>query len=76
LFKQKEAIMEKELEFNVDGMTCGNCVAHVKKAIEEINGVETAQVSLEEKKVKVSTNGQVNPAQIKEAIEEAGYDVV
>ncbi len=68
--------MEKELEFNVDGMTCGNCVAHVKKAIEEINGVETAQVSLEEKKVKVSTNGQVNPAQIKEAIEEAGYDVV
>ena len=68
--------MEKELEFNVDGMTCGNCVAHVKKAVEEINGVEAALVSLEEKKVKVRTNGQVNPAQIREAIEEAGYDVV
>ncbi len=68
--------MEKELEFNVEGMTCGNCVAHVKKAVEEINGVEAAQVSLEEKKVKIRTNGQVNPAQIREAIEEAGYDVV
>ncbi|MBK1780043.1 heavy-metal-associated domain-containing protein [Advenella sp. WQ 585] len=68
--------MEKELEFNVEGMTCGNCVAHVKKAVEEINGVEAALVSLEEKKVKVRTNGQVNPAQIREAIEEAGYDVV
>ena len=68
--------MEKELEFNVDGMTCGNCVAHVKKAVEEINGVEAALVSLEEKKVKIRTNGQVNPAQIRETIEEAGYDVV
>lgn len=68
--------MEKELEFKVDGMTCGNCVAHVKKALEEIKGVEAAQVSLEEKKVKVSTNGQVSPAQIRQAIEDAGYDVV
>ncbi|MFV9474218.1 heavy-metal-associated domain-containing protein [Advenella sp. RU8] len=68
--------MEKELEFNVDGMTCGNCVAHVKKAIAQISGVESVEVSLEEKKVKVSTNGQVTAAQITEAIEEEGYDVV
>lgn len=68
--------MEKELEFKVDGMTCGNCVAHVKKAVEEISGVVTAQVSLEEKTVKVSTNGQVSPEKIKEAIEEEGYEVV
>ncbi|MBV4396694.1 heavy-metal-associated domain-containing protein [Advenella alkanexedens] len=68
--------MEKELEFKVDGMSCGNCVAHVKKALEEIKGVEAAQVSLEEKTVKVSTNGQVSMAQIRQAIEDAGYDVI
>ena len=31
----------------VEGMTCQNCVRHVKTALEGVDGVDTAEVSLE-----------------------------
>ena len=37
--------MEKKL--NVQGMMCHKCVAHVKKALEAIDGVEEAVVDLD-----------------------------
>lgn len=68
--------MATELQFNLEGMSCGKCVAHVREAVEELAGVEKAEVSLEQKSVKVSTNGQVSADQVKAAIQEAGYEVV
>lgn len=43
--KPKEIIMEKKL--SVEGMMCQHCVAHVKKALEGIEGVEEAVVDLD-----------------------------
>lgn len=68
--------MATELQFKVEGMSCGKCVANVREAVEELVGVEKAEVSLEQKSVKVSTNGQVNADQVRAAIQEAGYEVV
>lgn len=42
---EKETVMEKTL--NVEGMMCQHCVAHVKKALEGVEGVEEAVVDLD-----------------------------
>ena len=58
----------------IEGMSCGHCVAHVKDALEGIDGVSSVEVSLEGKYATVETD--VNDKILKEAIEEEGYDVI
>ena len=71
--KEKEggSIMNKTVK--VEGMMCQHCVAHVKKALEALKGVQTAEVSLEQKQAVLTCTEQVADAEIKAAIEEAGY---
>lgn len=66
--------MKKILE--IDGMTCAHCAARVKKELEKIEGVESVEVNVEEKKAVVSLNTAVTEEEQKAAIEEAGYKVV
>ena len=62
--------VEEVLE--VEGMKCEHCAARVKEALKKIN--VKAQVSLEEKKVRVSYNSnKVNQEQIKNQINELGF---
>ncbi|UOQ94024.1 copper chaperone CopZ [Halobacillus shinanisalinarum] len=61
---------------NVKGMTCGHCESSVKAALQELNGVQDVNVDLSTGKVDVSYEGDVSDDQMKEAIEEQGYDVV
>ncbi|GEQ21801.1 hypothetical protein CBU02nite_23070 [Clostridium butyricum] len=58
----------------IEGMSCEHCVAHVKDALEGIDGVSKVEVSLEGKYATVETD--VNDEILKEAIEEEGYDVM
>lgn len=60
----------------VEGMSCSHCVRAVTSALEELPGVESAQVSLEEKTAAVSHSGEVGLDRMKSAIEEAGYEVL
>ena len=59
----------------VEGMSCGHCEKAVKGALGELAGVSKVEVNLEAKKVEVEGENLVD-SEIKEAIEEAGYDVV
>ena len=59
----------------VEGMSCGHCEAAVKKAVGALEGVESVGVNLEAKKVEVEGNNLEDNI-IKEAIEDAGYDVI
>lgn len=59
----------------VEGMTCNNCVRHVKEALEELQGVKTVKVDLEGKKAVIDLSQEVSDKQITDAIEDAGYDV-
>lgn len=61
-------------KIQIEGMSCGHCVAHVREALEEIRGIESVEVSLEEKCATIVGNAAEDD--IKEAIDEAGYDVV
>jgi copper chaperone len=61
----------------VEGMSCSHCENRVKKAVGGLDGVRSVSVSLEDKTVTVELDSSaVTEQQIKEAIEEQGYDVV
>ncbi|MBP5554015.1 MAG: heavy metal translocating P-type ATPase [Lachnospiraceae bacterium] len=64
----------REMKIKVNGMMCAHCEAHVKKALEAIDGIESAIASHEENMVTITTSKDVDEALIKEAVAEAGYE--
>ena len=71
--KQEENDMEKVIE--IKGMMCGHCEAHVKKALEALEGVASAEASHEKGTAVVQLSGSVDDAVLKKAVEEEGYEV-
>ncbi|MBB6453481.1 copper chaperone [Salirhabdus euzebyi] len=64
------------ITLNVSGMTCGHCEASVKGALKDLDGVQNVDVNLATGKVDVQyEEGKVTEAEMKEAVEEQGYDV-
>lgn len=59
----------------VEGMSCGHCVNAVETSVGELNGVSSVKVDLVNKEVTVEFNDEVTLDQIKETIEDQGYDV-
>ena len=68
----KEIVMEKKL--SVEGMMCQHCVAHVKKALEGIEGVEEAVVDLESNTATAKLSTDVADQVLIDAIVDAGYE--
>lgn len=68
----KEETMEKVL--HVEGMMCEKCVAHVKKGLERVAGVEEALVDLEAKKATVKLSAEVPDQTLIDAVVEEGYE--
>ena len=64
-----------ETVLKVDGMTCNHCKAAVTKAVEKVSGVNSVDVNLESKEVKINHNEATVIEAVKEAIEDQGYDV-
>lgn len=59
----------------VEGMSCEHCVKAVKAALTELTEVDSVEVDLSLKKVVVQGEGLVEE-KLKEAIDEAGYEVL
>ena len=60
----------------VESMSCMHCVNAIKKAVGGLKGVETVEVDLNGKTVAVSYDEEkVTLSDIKNAIEDQGYDV-
>ncbi|WP_273700687.1 heavy metal translocating P-type ATPase [Eggerthella lenta] len=70
---EKESTMEKTL--NVEGMMCQHCVAHVKRALEGVAGVEEAVVDLDAGTATAKLAHDVPEDVLAAAIVEAGYEV-
>jgi len=65
--------MVKE-SMGVQGMTCGNCVKHVEKALKGVHGVASVAVSLDEHKATVEFDPAIaGHRAMAEAVQEAGY---
>ena len=60
---------------NVDGMNCGGCVKSVTGILQAVDGVASAEVSLENKSATVSFDpAKTSAAALVEAVEEGGYE--
>ncbi|EMB26177.1 heavy metal translocating P-type ATPase [Treponema denticola] len=73
----KNKIKEKELMntvLKVNGMQCQHCVSHVKEALTKISGV-SAEIDLGAKTATITHPESVSVADLKKAIEDAGYTV-
>ena len=65
------------IQLNIQGMTCNGCVNSVKNVLQKTPGVTGVEVSLEQNRATVTYDPkQANPAQLKAAVEDAGYDVI
>lgn len=59
----------------IEGMMCGHCSGRVKKALEAMAGVETAEVSHETGTAEVTLRGDVFDEALAKAVTDAGYKV-
>ena len=69
-----ETIMEKTI--NIEGMMCTHCEATVKKALEALDGVDSAIVSHEKGTAVVSFSQEVADEVLTKAVEDKDYKVI
>ena len=67
-------LKENTMKISVKGMMCGHCEMHVKKALEAIDGITSANASHESGTVTIETSKDVDEAAIKAAVTDAGYE--
>jgi Cu+-exporting ATPase len=62
-------------KYDVTGMTCASCVAHVEKSVRKLEGVENVEVNLLTNSMVVHFNElQLNSTFIEKSVESAGYE--
>ena len=71
--KEDTNAMKKTMK--IEGMMCGHCEATVKKALEAIEGVASADVSHESGTAVVTLSAPVEDAALKKAVEDKDYKV-
>ena len=71
--KKENKTMEKTMK--IEGMMCPHCEATVKKTLEAIDGVESAEVSHEKGSAVLTMSKNVEDSVLKRAVEDAGYKV-
>lgn len=77
--KSKKRIEKENVEMKktmmIEGMMCGHCEARVKKCLETLDGVESAEVSHEKGTAVVTLSAEVADEVLKKAVEEQDYMV-
>jgi copper chaperone CopZ len=71
--------MERTTVIDVAGMNCHHCVKAVTTEVRKVDGVLAVQVELRTdvpSEVTVTSDSFLDPAALREAVDEAGYDVV
>ena len=58
----------------IEGMSCENCVKHVKEALEAVAGVKSVEVSLNDKTAAIEHGDDLSPLVLKAAVIEEGYE--
>ena len=68
--------MKQQAVIKVDGMSCNHCKQAVEAAVKKITGVVVAEVNLAEKTLQVEyDNEKADMAMIRQAVEDAGFEV-
>lgn len=67
----------EQIVMSVGGMSCQGCVKNVSGVLQGLPGVEKVEVSLEAAQVSISYDPQkADLSQFREAVENAGFDVL
>jgi copper chaperone len=67
--------MSTTTTITVDGMTCGHCVNAVQTEVGKLDGVTDVAVDLASGQVTIVANQAPDAGALREAVEEAGYEV-
>jgi copper chaperone len=62
--------------YTVEGMTCEHCVSAVSAEVGRLDGVTGVDVDLAGGTVTVTSAAALDDAEVREAVDEAGYEVV
>lgn len=67
------SIAQREFNLDIEGMTCASCVGRVEKALRKVNGVIDANINLATESARVHAAGDVQLADLLNAVNSAGY---
>lgn len=62
------------IKVSIDGMSCQNCVRHVKQALENLDSVTAAEVAIGSAELQVTDD--LTDAQLAAALDEEGFDLI
>lgn len=66
--------MNMQQHFPIQGMTCGNCIRHVEKALNNLSGISKLEVNLEKHDALVEYDSTlVTYEAMASALKDAGY---
>ena len=71
--------LDRTVELSINGMTCGHCVASVTEELSEVPGVLNVEVILNSgatSKATVVTNTELDDNALRDAVSEAGFELV
>ena len=71
--KHRERLEVNMEQFNVTGMSCAACSAHVERAVSKVPGVKQVSVSLLTNQMQVDYEAPATAERICQAVEQAGY---
>ena len=63
-----------KLNLKIDGMGCEHCIKSIREALEEIKGIKVLDVKIGSAEVEAENDSVLN--EIKEKLDDAGYDLV
>lgn len=63
-------------EVDVNGMTCQGCANTVKTKFEKINGIDSVEIDLENKKAILETEIEIPKDLLQTVLEDTNYEVV
>lgn len=67
--------MTEKMTLEIGGMSCGHCVGAVRKALEKVPGVKVDDVQIGRATVEYDP-AQVKDTAIRDAVDDAGYELV
>lgn len=68
-------VAQKQIELNIEGMTCASCVSRVEKALKKVPEVIDAKVNLATEKATVTALETVQTAALAKSVEKAGFQI-
>ncbi|MFE9332529.1 heavy-metal-associated domain-containing protein [Streptomyces sp. NPDC006925] len=62
--------------YKISGMTCGHCEGAVSEEISRIEGVSAVKALAASGEVAVTSSGELDDTAVRDAVDEAGYELV